>query len=84
MHCWAGSSGDVFNYEAIEDGENTITFLAIANIPTEGLIHRRFKFTFHPEDGSLNQLIENSYDTGKTWVVDWDAKFVKKEVINRQ
>jgi tetratricopeptide (TPR) repeat protein len=79
IHCWAGSAGDIYNYEAIDEGENTITFLAIANSQADGLMHRKFKFTFHSEDGSLHQLIENSYDLGKTWRVDWDAKFIKKK-----
>lgn len=77
-HNWAGSGGDIYNYEVINSGPNMVQLLAINKTAT-GTHQRKFTMTFNPADSTLHQHIENSFDEGKTWNPAWDALFVKKE-----
>lgn len=79
IHSWAGSAGDIINYEEFASGENTITFLCVTNNLKDGsLMHRKFQFTYNPSDKTIHQFIQNSSNMGKTWSVDWDAIFRPK------
>ncbi|MBS1528784.1 MAG: hypothetical protein JSU01_00630 [Bacteroidetes bacterium] len=75
--CWAGSSADIRNFEEIKNEPNMIQFLAITNAPGNQLVHRRMTISYNPSDGSVHQFIENSFDFGRTWEVDFDAMFRK-------
>ncbi len=75
--CWAGSSGDIRNFEEVHSDQNVIQLLAITNEPNNILVHRRMTVTYNPSDGSVHQYIENSTDFGKTWEVNFDAMFRK-------
>lgn len=75
--CWTGSSADIRNFEEIKSEPNSMQFLAITNAPGNQLVHRRMTITYSPSDGSVHQFIENSFDFGRTWEVDFDAMFRK-------
>jgi hypothetical protein len=76
-HNWAGSGGDIYNYEVVNAAENTVQLLAINKTPT-GTHQRKFTMTFDPRQQTIRQFIQNSYDDGKSWTPDWDAMFKKR------
>jgi tetratricopeptide (TPR) repeat protein len=75
--CWAGSSGDIRNFEEIHSDENTMQLLAITNTAENELVHRRMTITYDPKAGTIHEYIENSADMGRTWVGNFDAVFKK-------
>ncbi|HVS92572.1 MAG TPA: tetratricopeptide repeat protein [Mucilaginibacter sp.] len=73
--CWAGSSGDIRNFEEISSENNKMILQAVTNSNHGEVVHRRMTITYNPADNSVHQFIENSFDFGKTWVTDFDAMF---------
>ena len=75
---WSGSSADIRIFKEIASGPNWMDLLAVTVSPNiRYLVHRRMKMKYDPEKETLHQLIENSYDLGKSWEVEWDAVFKK-------
>lgn len=75
---WVGSGGDVFNYLETERSPGRLQFLSEFMNPNGQITLSRLTFTLN-EDGSVNQLFENSSDDGKTWSSGFDGHYVKKK-----
>ncbi|MDX1939080.1 MAG: tetratricopeptide repeat protein [Saprospiraceae bacterium] len=78
-HQWTGSQGDIINYEVVESKNNRYVMMATTTIPGESgsTRLRRMTMDYDPSERTLHQYIENSYNDGKTWEVEWDALFRK-------
>ncbi|HEY2720642.1 MAG TPA: hypothetical protein VGI82_02895 [Chitinophagaceae bacterium] len=81
--CWAGKSGDIRNFQEVNSEKNKILFLAVTTGDSKKqMVHRRMAITYDPDKNTVHELIENSYDLGETWEVDFDALFKKAAGAN--
>ncbi len=77
--CWTGSNADIRTFHETRSATDTVELLAVTNTNANEFVHRRMLVAFDPQKQSIHQLIENSFDLGKTWEVDWDAMFIKRK-----
>lgn len=73
---WTGSNADTRVFEETRSGRNFMELMALAVGPSNAqIVQRRMGMTYDPVRDEIRQVIYNSYDIGKTWILEWDAIF---------
>lgn len=76
-HQWAGSAGDIVNYEVTKSVKDTLVLIATTTQPGKKNEFRLRKMTMvsYLSEQAVWQYIENFSDQDKIWKVEWDALY---------
>ena len=74
---WISSGGGVLHLSGTVS-EGVLTYRGPSLSPSGAVVENRLSFTRHA-DGSVRQFWETSGDSGKTWRVSFDGKYVRRE-----
>ncbi|UII20403.1 hypothetical protein [Fulvivirga ligni] len=75
---WVGSAGDVMEFTEVAKSPSMLQFECERMKPDGQTYLSRMTFSQN-EDGSVRQLIENSFDNRESWKVGFDGLYKKKK-----